>query len=380
MSSNNRYSPLVKLHEIPPREQTGRDVLSRFEAQHKAAGLASLEILDNQLVDRVFCEWHDDFVVRKVIDDKVFYHFFQVKTKKKQNHQWSLMELIGVDNIKRVTDSAEVISDSFTGKLLAHTVNFYDTCEKVVFLTNIYVKDQVDELLEAIQKDNTNNKAYAKLLAHFKECFCSGQSIYTESEIKALLSKLAIEQGAEHIKVKDDQFESIAKNKIYEFSEIDLQHNEAIDILESLLTLIKNKSTGELPDDLNEKMLDRYTGIGLDDLLKTLSLSKIAYQSFIDSGDSKALKNLSILQRILKQTSTPSTMVDFAAKCKTDWDIWFRNNRHDVPEYEMNLLENKLSEAIKETVISGNIFLNMEKIVTSITSYTSTKDSLNVVA
>ncbi len=76
---------MVKLHEVDPREQDGRDTLSRYKAQTRAASLASLEILENNTVDRVFCDWHDDFVVRKVIDGKTHYHFFQVKTKKRQH-------------------------------------------------------------------------------------------------------------------------------------------------------------------------------------------------------------------------------------------------------------------------------------------------------
>lgn len=368
---------MVKLHEISPREQDGRDTLSRYKAQTKAASLASLEILENRSIDRIFCDWHDDFVVRKIIDGKVFYHFFQVKTKKKQNAQWSLKDLIGINNTKRKDDSAEKISKSFLGKLLLHTVNFYETCEQVVFLTNIYVKDEVDNLLKAIKANDYSHKTLAKLLTHFETCFCKEKEIYTESEIKNLISKLTIEQGAEHIKVIDDKFESIAKSKIFEYSEIDLQHIEAKEILENLLTLIDSKSTGVLPENLNENELDQLTGIGLDDLLNVLSLSKIAFQSLIDGGDTKALKNLSILQRILKRTGTPEKMIDYAAKCKTEWDIWYRKNRHSVPEYDMKMLESRLSNSIENKIVSGDIFLSFETLVGSIKEATENKVSLS---
>lgn len=367
---------MVKLHEASPREQDGRDTLARYKAQTKAAGLASLEILENRTVDRIFCDWHDDFVVRKIINGKTVYHFFQVKTKRKQNAQWSLIELVGVNNANRKSDSADVISKSYLGKLLLHTVNFYDTCERVIFLTNIYVKDEVDGLLEAISKKDYSHKTLAKLFQHFEECFCDANNIYTEDEIKNLISKLIIEQGAEHIKIIGDNFESLAKAKIFEYSEIDLEHIEAKEILESLLTLIDNKSTDVLPENLSEYELDKLTGVGLDDLLSILSLSKIAFQSLVDGGDVKALKHLSILQRILKKTNTPDNMINYAAQCKTEWDIWYMKNRHNVPDYDMNILESNLSEAIQRTMISGNIFSALDTTVGDIKQAIEKKPSL----
>ena len=367
---------MVKLHEVSPREQDGRDTLARYKAQTKAAGLASLEILENRTVDRIFCDWHDDFVVRKIIDGKAVYHFFQVKTKRKQNYQWSLLELIGVNNTNRKGDSADVISESYVGKLLLHTINFYDTCERVVFLTNIYVKDEVEGLLEAIREKDYSHKTLAKLFKYFKECFCDANHIYSEDEIKNLISKLIIEQGAEHIKIIGDNFESLAKAKIFEYSEIDLEHIEAKEILESLLTLIDSKTSGVLPNNLSECELDKLTGIGLDDLLRILSLSKIAFQSLVNGGDTKALKHLSILQRILKKTNTPDKMIDYAAQCKTEWDIWYMKNRHNIPDYDMSILESKLSEAIQRTMISGNIFSALDTTVGDIKQEIEKKPSL----
>lgn len=373
---NNRLLALVKLHEISPREQDGRDTLSRYKVQTKAAGLAALEILEDKGVDRVFCDWHDDFVVRKVVNGKTIYHFFQVKTKSKQNAQWSLIELLGVNNTNRKTDSAEAITKSFIGKLLIHTVNFFETCEQVIFITNIYVKDEVDGLLQAISANDYSHKALSKVFKHFEECFCNNDLSFNEKEIKGLISKLAIEQGAEHIKVVGDQFETIARSKIFEYSEIDLQHIEANEILKSLLSLIDDKSTGILPDNLTEKELDNLTGIGLEDLLQVLSLSKIAYESLKEGGDTRALKHLSILQRILKKTGTPDTMIEYAAKCKTEWDMWYMKNRHNVPEYDLKMLENQFSDSLSQTILSGNIFGSLEGIVKSIEVSISNKNSL----
>ena len=72
---------------IQPAEDVGRDTLSRYDMQFQAAAYAALEVLEGQGVDCVFCDYHDDFVVRRVVGGKTTYHFFQVKTKDKLNEQ-----------------------------------------------------------------------------------------------------------------------------------------------------------------------------------------------------------------------------------------------------------------------------------------------------
>ena len=58
---------LVKSLEIvAPIEDVGRDTISRFDMQFQAAAAyAALEILDGNGIDCVYCDYHDDFVVRR---------------------------------------------------------------------------------------------------------------------------------------------------------------------------------------------------------------------------------------------------------------------------------------------------------------------------
>lgn len=359
---------MVKLHEVDPREQDGRDTLSRYKAQTRAASLASLEILENNTVDRVFCDWHDDFVVRKIIDGKTYYHFFQVKTKKKRNAQWSLIDIFGINNKKKPEDIVDRITDSFAGKLLIHTVNFSASCEKVIFLTNIHVKDEVEDLLEALDEEDFTNKTLAALVEHFNNCFSDGTQLYKEHEVKSLISKFGIDPGVEYLKVEGAIFESIAREKIFQYSEIDLQYMEAREIIDNLMALVESKSVGVLPKSLDEKTLDELAGVGIDELLEVLSLSKIGYDMLTSGGDTKALKSLSILQRILKKTDTPKQLIDYAAKCKTEWDIWYRKYRHDVPDFNLMMLESKLSDAVKQRIVTGFGFTELKEDVERIFS------------
>ena len=50
-----------------PRETAGRETVNRFRMQFQAAAFAALEILSGKDVDRVYCDYHDDFVVRRKI-------------------------------------------------------------------------------------------------------------------------------------------------------------------------------------------------------------------------------------------------------------------------------------------------------------------------
>lgn len=61
------------IHEKPLRETAGRNTISRFRMQFQAAAYAALEILSGKEVDRVYCDYHDDFVVRRTVGGAVEY-------------------------------------------------------------------------------------------------------------------------------------------------------------------------------------------------------------------------------------------------------------------------------------------------------------------
>jgi hypothetical protein len=96
----------VTLGYVAPREHDGRDAFARYRAQVRAASIAALAILESKEVDRIYCDLHDDYVVRSSNNAaKVRYEFVQVKTKAKQNENWTIGELLGIDG--RVKDLAK---------------------------------------------------------------------------------------------------------------------------------------------------------------------------------------------------------------------------------------------------------------------------------
>ncbi|WP_146135911.1 dsDNA nuclease domain-containing protein, partial [Yersinia pseudotuberculosis] len=132
-----------ELHEIKPREQAGRDTLERYNAQVRAASIACLSILEGKDVVRVYCEFHDDFVIEKNKLGKIAYSFVQVKTKDKLSDIWKLNDVFGIltRNSKKKPQTDEKVVNSFIGKLIQHTVNFPETCENIIFMTNTHVNE-----------------------------------------------------------------------------------------------------------------------------------------------------------------------------------------------------------------------------------------------
>jgi len=348
---------LVDLHEVSPREQSGRDTFGRYKAQAKSAGLASLEILDGSNIEKVYCEWHDDYVVKKISEGVVSYNFVQVKTNRRSNYQWSLNELFGFSKQKKThVDIDKKLKDSFIGKLLLHTVIFDTKCEKVTFLTNVHIKNEVYDVLDAIDNNDFSNKYIRLLFDNFQKSFSSHIAL-SDKAIKDKISKLSIDTDVEHIKDNDETFEAISHRHIFKYSEIELSVQQANDIMHTLISLVEKKSTGILSESLSEEELIRKSAITLNDLLEVLSISRKAYQILSTGGDEKALKHASILHRLLDNSGISENSINYAAECKISWDEWYRKNRHEVPDFYLFELEEKISEEIRSCLNNKTIEL-----------------------
>lgn len=344
------------LHKRKPREQSGRDSFSRYKAQIRSAAMSSLSILEGQDIDRVYCDLHDDFVIRKKNKNGVSYIFYQVKTKGKQNHNWSLNELFGIkaslkDQNKQDTDK---IKSSFIGKLLLHTVMFDKFCNSVVFQTNIHNDDDVNKLHQDIVNGVFESKFTEVLIDRFNKCFPEEiKNPLSVEEVKEKLSKLKFETDVQYLKCGDDNFEPLARDKIYKFSEVDLEYTESREILIKLLELVERKSSGIISN-LTAETIEEFAGIAIEDLLSILSISKDAYESLLKGGDKKAIKSVSIIQRTLNAAGAGKDEVEYCSRCKTNWDIWLRKNRHVIPEFDLQLIVSSIRKLLVSTSQNGN--------------------------
>lgn len=342
-----------ELHTTIPREQDGRDSFERYRAQVRSASIAALTILQGSEIDRIYCDLHDDFVKRK--SNGGGYEFFQVKTKSKQNHNWKLNEVFGI-KVKGKNQSAESIKDSFIGKLLIHTVVFGENCKSVVFQTNINNEDKIDDILNDIESGEFSNKYTNVLIDHFNESIVSDSPL-DENEIKRRLKKLRFETDVQYLKSKNNNYEAIVRQAIYDYSEVDLSYNDNQEIIMKLLDLVSKKSSGRI-DKWSIQSIEDQAGISIDDLLSILSISKDAYNHLKNGGDSKAIKSISIIQRFLKNVGANDEMIEYCSKSKLDWDLWYRNARHTVFKFDLDYIVEKINEILENNLNSNGGYIN----------------------
>ncbi|NVJ47881.1 MAG: DUF4297 domain-containing protein [Cytophagia bacterium] len=341
------------LHEVPPRENSGRDTIARYNSQFKGTAYECLSLLEDKSLDRVYCDYQDDCVLRFNLNGEYTYNFHQVKTKSKSNHQWSINELLGINKRANTADPNKILQ-SFIGKLLIHTVKFNTSCGKVVFLTNIHFKDEVENLMKAVV-GGKENRHYKLLLENFNKAFTPDNHL-EEKQIIALIKKLNLRPNISYLSPNDDTFSAIARESVFRYSEIDLSRTESEQIISNLISLVERKSFSKLVDSLSESDLDEAAGISLNDMLDLLSISKDAYNTLKIGGDSNAIKSASIIQRLMSKSNATEPMIEFISNCKVNWDIWLRDKRHTMAEFDLNFLLENISEIASSWVIgSSNI-------------------------
>jgi hypothetical protein len=354
------------IHEKVPREIVGRNTVARFRMQFQAAAYAALEILSGKEVDRVYCDYHDDFVVRRTVAGVVEYHFFQVKTKSKANQQWDVDEVFALKK-KGTLDTAEkleAIRNSIAGKLFLHTVEFGDQCREVTILSNVHFKDEVHELIADLTAGTSSKKYTRQLIEKFADIISPDKPL-SLSQVEAARRKLTLQANVQHIGDTLEAFGIAAHNAIWRHSEIELHQHEVERIARSLVTLVEEKSCAPITD-LSKADIDLVTGVGLDDLLQVLSISTQVYETLLQGGDPAAIKTASILQRKLKEAGATDSMVEAASRAKVSWDVWVRTARHTFPDLTFNILLEQIDGACKAWLLGGGVLADLENFVQEI--------------
>ncbi len=333
-----KIKTLNTIHDIPPRETIGRETILRFSMQFQAAAYAALEILTGKDVDRVYCDYHDDFVVRRTVDGCAEYHFFQVKTKKKMNYQWGLRDVFSLKKKSQDSDAESLakIRDSFAGKLFVHSIEFQDACREISILSNVHFHDDVVSAVAELGTNGITSKSITFLLEKFTEIF-KPQSNLTLDDVKKIAGKLTLLPAVTYIGDDPEIFVSAARRQIYKHSEIDLTQQEVDDIANSLVMLVMNKSYSRL-ENITPTDLEGVTAICLEDLLSVLSISTEVYRNLLAGEDENAIKTASILQRQLKAAGATDSMIELCSRLKVKWDIWLRKARHIYTELDLTLL------------------------------------------
>lgn len=354
------------IHEKVPRETVGRDVVVRFRMQFQAAAFAALEILSGKEVDRIYCDYHDDFVVRRTIAGVVDYHFFQVKTKGKPNQQWDIDEIFALKKKGALDtkDKLEAIRNSIAGKLFVHTIEFGDQCREVTVLSNVHFKDEVHEVVADLSAGTSAKKYTRQFIEKFAD-IVSPNSPLPPSQAEAARKKLSLLANVQYIGDTLEAFGVAANHAIWKHSEISLHQHEVERIARSLVTLIEEKSCAPIGG-LSKADIELATGVGLEDLLQVLSISTEVYHTLLQGGDPDAIKNASILHRKLKEAGASDAMVESASRAKVSWDVWMRNARHTFPDFKLDLLLEEIDRKCRAWLLGGGALADLEKFVTEL--------------
>lgn len=367
------------IEKITPREQSGRDSYSRYKMQIRSAAVAALEILNGGPVDWIYCDYHDDFVVRRNSKNGFRYHFFQVKTKGKANHLWTINEIFGLNTLikDQSKQKIEKIRDSFVGKLLLHTVLFDESCYKITLQTNVHFDDKVNAILKDINTGEMKGVYTNVLISKFNECFFEDLWCKLPSKsVKKNIAKINFIPDVQYLKPTDNNFEVTVGERIYNYSEIDLQREERKEIILKLLDLVDGKSSGIIHE-LNLKTIQEEAGISINDLLGVLCISKDAYDILSKGGDKKAVKSASIIQRLLLSAGAGKEQIEYASRCKTEWDGWRRSNRHIIPDFDINAITQQIQTLIMVSMDKNN-FLSFADLRSQIIDLTQKLESKNI--
>jgi len=351
------------IEQLLPTEDVGRDTLARYDMQFQAAAYASLQILEGTGVDCVYCDYHDDFVVRHVVGERTSYHFFQVKTKQKLNHQWSLNEIFSLKlrGQKDDDESLKKIRESFGGKLLLHGIFFDDACSEATLLSNVHFSDDVVNAVDFLRGKKYNCKASNFLATKFSAIFSVSPSI-DQVKINEILGKLSLQPAVNYIDKDRDAFANAARSALYKYSEIDLSFHETKELANGLVDLVYKKSkmplAGVSPSEISTRI-----GVGLDDLLAALSISRSAYDALLKGTEPKVLKQASAIHRWLKNAGAGDGVIEFASQKKVDWDLWLRSSRHNYSPLDLAQLFELVDNLYSRWAKSGEGFPFLNKLL-----------------
>jgi hypothetical protein len=355
----------ISLAESKPTEQVGRDTLSRYDMQFQAAAFAALEILEGKEVTCVYCDFHEDFVVRREKNGQVSYHFHQVKTKGKLNHQWNLLEIFSLKKKGNKWGDEELkkLQSSFAAKLVSHAFIFADACGSLTLVSNVHFADEVIDFIKACASSNTKQKIAGDYILRANSIFEHNPPL-SQEEIQKIFSKLVLQPAVGHIGADRESFINSARTAIIKYSEIDLTYYEIKELAKDLLELVYRKSRGPLKNVNEEEILAR-TSISRDDMLRVLSISPEAYQALLDGHDPNTIRTASILQRVLSKAKANPKMIEYASGSKVEWDMWFRNARHVYKPFDLEFLLQKIDDICSHWRRSGGSITDLRSDIAS---------------
>lgn len=330
---------VAQLHNVKPREVVGGRTGALFEYQYFQAADAALSLLEAGDLACVYCEWHDDYVVECA---RGTYRFYQVKTRKRNQERWSMLDVFGAKKPRgRSKDVPAANASSIFSRMLEHDGAFGDRCARFALVSNHGVEPEIERILEAVRAVPTCDDLTGDARADFErlqEGLAKTFSRVTREFLLSFLRRFEVHVAYGDPDRREDT-EDILAGRILRAADVELQQREAQKIGSDLVAAVRVRSQhpigGDLPKDVDD--LRARKGVQVPDVLRVLGLSVEGYKELRVVGRPAVLA-LSRLQRLCHRSEVPAEMIPDLCRAKALWHAWWLANRGLVePEDAMGL-------------------------------------------
>lgn len=261
-----------------------------------------------------------------------------MKSRALSKGPWKLREVFGLKGRvgKKIVDVEPADLTAPAARMLDHVMNFGSACERVAFVTNGVVDAGFQEAINSWQAASGQDVLMSNASSHFGELALA----YAQS-----FPGLTIEQFFKFVRTFHVEPEAgvvselrtnllVLADRMIGLSEVELTHGEAGTIADSVVDLVRAKSHATIDAfPIDEVTLRNKKAVTQGELLRLLSLSAEGYEELRRSGKN-ALVALSRLHRLCKRSGVPDAMIPNLCRLKAEWDVWYLDNRHQVPEID----------------------------------------------
>ncbi|RYZ77898.1 MAG: DUF4297 domain-containing protein [Proteobacteria bacterium] len=353
MAPDDDETPSISLADVPAREVAGRDTGNKYFYQYKKAAEAAVELLEDGDAKLVFCDMHDDFVIKRLEGTLDVYLFHQVKAKDKKNHLWSFVDVFAVGLTKQFKGSC---ADGFAWHMIAHQKSFSNQCKGVVLVTNVLFNDDVEEFIGAVLAASTIADLVGKPKKQFSalsDAYVAADPTFTPEYVFAFLKKFKLHSLAGPIDASDNEDASVILRKVKEFSEVDLNLSQSKTVAEELINLVRKRSTAKIHPGISIQELEQKTSVSINDVVSVFPITADAFNILRQAGDQRALLNASILQRFLGRLGYSNELISLASVCKVEWDVWYFEMRHTPVQPDIQFLLARCESLVRQD-LSGS--------------------------
>ncbi len=346
-----------RITKVLPREQAGAQTGRKYEVQYEEAALSCLKLLEEGDAACVYCEWHDDFVVEHRSNLET-YSFHQVKTRADTKGAWSVAEILGVKKVrlpkaKKPKKSKKTGADCSEGKseeakpreasepelvvelelrkdegiayrMLDHYRKFSDACAVFALVTPVDVAaDPLFSLVKESKTVATSEQLSSEsriLVDALAAAYQRRDASVVAADVWGLLTRLNFEQA----KASEDEPKvaiGLMGQIILDLSEVDISIKEQQRIAEALLKVVRERSHTKVDTLPNEDEVRARKAVSLPEVIKLLPLSLDGYER-LKGGDKQAVKSLSRLQRLCRESRMDKMMIVTLCELKVEWQAW----------------------------------------------------------